>query len=161
MFRKLLTILCLLGLLLSAGLWVLSYFHVFYESGNMRYIAWISKGCVTLRIRQAYFPGHQATVQVGGYKGLETTWWPSKTLGGNRTLGYRTDVLNLAVPLWLPTLVFAAAAIQLGLSNLIFRRPYRRKRGLCLECGYDLRASKERCPECGEAFGASQVKTER
>lgn len=154
MLRYTLTILSLIGLLLSAGLWVLSYFHVFYESGNLRHITWISKGCVTWRVRQAQVSGHQSTLIVEGYKDLETTWWPSKTLGGRRPLDYRTDKLNLAAPMWLPTIFFMAAAIYLGLTNLIFRRRYRRKRGLCLECGYDLRASKERCPECGEEFGS-------
>ena len=32
------------------------------------------------------------------------------------------------------------------------RRRERKKLGLCVSCGYDLRGSKERCPECGARF---------
>ena len=52
------------------------------------------------------------------------------------------------IPIWSIVLVCALAS---GLLTVlpVLRRRMRTKRGLCLDCGYDLRASKERCPECG------------
>jgi hypothetical protein len=52
------------------------------------------------------------------------------------------------VPFWLVTAVFTAIPAARGVVR--FRRR-RRKRpaGLCPRCGYDLRATPDRCPECG------------
>ena len=53
------------------------------------------------------------------------------------------------VPHWALVLATAAPAIAgFGLVTRAVRRR-RRKRGLCERCGYDLRATKDRCPECG------------
>ena len=57
-------------------------------------------------------------------------------------VGLRWDVLVLLFAL-LP-----AARAVVALRRRI-RRRRRLVRGLCPECGYDLRASSERCPECG------------
>ena len=57
------------------------------------------------------------------------------------------------VPHWM----FIAAAVLLpsGRTGItlysIYRRHRRRRKHLCPACGYDLRASPERCPECGAA----------
>ena len=54
---------------------------------------------------------------------------------------------SLAVPYWFPATLFIMAAAAL------FRRGYaasnRRKKGQCVQCGYDRRRSPDRCPECG------------
>lgn len=58
--------------------------------------------------------------------------------------------LVVSVPHWaivVPLLVVPAFAIRLCLRCR--RWLYRRRHGLCARCGYDLRASPERCPECG------------
>ena len=53
----------------------------------------------------------------------------------------------VTVPLWFVTLLFAAPA------TAIVQREWRHRTlpgpGHCVRCGYDLRASVGRCPECG------------
>jgi hypothetical protein len=59
----------------------------------------------------------------------------------------------LFVPMWFPALAFGLApAIWCARRN---RRRNGTEPGLCPTCAYDLRASKDRCPECGTAIPAS------
>jgi hypothetical protein len=55
------------------------------------------------------------------------------------------------IPYWFLLLVFGCGGLPLILRVRSERRRRRRLReNRCLACGYDLRGSSERCPECGE-----------
>jgi ankyrin repeat protein len=78
--------------------------------------------------------------------------WANYQGSGPGSIGRRRGI---SVRLWLPAAVFAA---PLSLWPVVafwhYRRQIRRKRrGLCLVCGYDLRATPQRCPECGTVVG--------
>ncbi len=56
---------------------------------------------------------------------------------------------TLVLPYWLLATISAVPLLLLAPGLRRARRTRRRQRlGLCLRCGYDLRASPERCPEC-------------
>jgi hypothetical protein len=81
---------------------------------------------------------------------LAKHWW--ERIGFARKHSVTANVIADTVffPHWL---VVAAT----GLPPLLWLRGRRRRRyeraGLCSKCGYDLRATPDRCPECGTAVG--------
>jgi hypothetical protein len=60
---------------------------------------------------------------------------------------YRATATLYAIPYWMPAAVAAVPAIVWLARRLRARR--RTETGRCLRCGYDLRATPGRCPECG------------
>ena len=94
---------------------------------------------------------------------IDHPWFP---LGFAVTHGARPILLDLAganprsalatysqwaIPFSLPVLICAAVIFQPLIRKQLGRRRegLRVARGLCSQCGYDLRASTRRCPECG------------
>jgi hypothetical protein len=90
------------------------------------------------------FSGTHDTRRLEGYYLSRPREAPAAGAGGvtRFTLSY-VDGLWMTCPHWFPCAVT-------GLLAALFARLLRRHQmGSCFSCGYDLRATPERCPECG------------
>jgi hypothetical protein len=74
--------------------------------------------------------GFQSETHRGNYKGND--YWTG----------------SLAMPYWLPVCMFGFLPLWWLVYEGIRRLPS--KPGICPGCGYDLRATPDRCPECGK-----------
>jgi hypothetical protein len=89
-------------------------------------------------------------------------WWPIETGTDRRDEPDRSYAeRRVSVRYWFLAVVLGAWPLA-TLTGPIRRRVRgwrRRRRGCCARCGYDLRGTRERCPECGAA--AAQDARER
>ncbi len=72
-------------------------------------------------------------------------WFEWRNLDQTGRVQYRHRVL--LVPLWCPVLL--TALLPAAATRRRWRRGRRRSAGRCVACGYDLRHTPGRCPECG------------
>jgi hypothetical protein len=160
MRRLILNLLCALFVLLFLFL-IYSYFrsylpqHVRMElhKGDLLLVCW--DGGSAGQGMESYDPGSDKFVGGARFmiymrKHSESHFWVFSSFKGAVMQGMTVQIIT--IPLWLPLLLTGLIATLLLLAR---RRLYnRRKLGHCLQCGYDLRSSKEKCPECGTAIPA-------
>jgi hypothetical protein len=80
----------------------------------------------------------------GKKQSLQSHSWPVQ---GPGSIIYGTIIKTYFIPLWFCSAIFSI--LPLIQYPRLLRRLLRKRRGLCLHCGYDLRASANKCPECG------------
>jgi len=97
------------------------------------------------------------TWRYAGFKVARQQFAPHPTVpgallprGANDLPGYVWH--TVVVPFWFVVVTCFALPARWAAGAL--RRRSRRRRGACLWCGYDLRESPGRCPECGQASAA-------
>ena len=101
----------------------------------------------------AHWPAAEAQARVHGWM-RETTkprvrdhaWWPRKH---HIAVALSSTAIGVGyiMPLWIVTLLLALPGICVASQWALRRR--RHQHNLCVDCGYDLRATPDRCPECG------------
>ena len=167
--------------LLFIGLWIRSHLTddlVSFSSGNGWYHEYVT---IPGQLRVTRVSGWVGREPVRWIHGPMPAMWPvfgqqavyrSWTIlgigfdGGTRMIPGQAGPVTVsyqivAMPFALPALVFGVIGL-LPWMRLRRRRLLaqdRIKRGLCPACGYDLRATEERCPECGAVLATESKKS--
>jgi hypothetical protein len=118
----------LIGFANSIGVYQLSWM----PSGGARTRVFYQRRLAS--VDQTAYIGYSLTAKLPGVRWKSDPWW-----GGS----------VLRIRHWLVSILTSLLPCAALMSRI--RRRLRRQTGVCPDCGYDVRASPERCPECGVA----------
>lgn len=184
MFRKTLTILSLIGLLLTtAALCASTRYSLSYVPESLRFQVTVLAGEVYLhwpsKAYRPFPPGYfddsargprECVATISGKVGLACAGLRISRNSVNisysvrmprmrRVVGRLSTELVIEIPLWIPIIILGTLSGLLLVPSWRRRRGRRRRRrGLCVACGYDLRGSIAYCPECNTECGADTQK---
>jgi hypothetical protein len=156
--RILFNALAVLSLVLAvgvAGLWVRSYSSVdkIAHVGARRSLV---VGCVRgvfFAVRAAAISQQQRGFSYGVME-IDSDFEPAAW--SSNAWWFSTDSIGsppqpgagaLSMPAWMPASIFLV--LPLLKLKWLRRQRFRQREGLCAACGYDLRTTPDRCPECG------------
>jgi len=148
-------------------IWFGRYQHAPYAAGALLKTGWSVKPHESGHVVQ--FGGERTILFLGHYTFTPSiSGWASVEYAGDvvaldrlrfgATKSYRYGGHNqaLVVPYWFVCLV----TFPLPLAWARVKMSHRRLPGTCRVCGYDLRATRERCPECGTIADARKTQSE-
>jgi hypothetical protein len=146
--------------LVMFALWVRSYMVVDEFQLNLpahsEHTLESNAGILQLTLR--WWPKDSRPVLFGVFHGILPRlptggWGPQFAFVPGNPYGYYASWKRVRVPFWA---VFLASGV-LPMSWLVraVARSAMHRPGYCAQCGYDLRATPERCPECGTPAVAS------
>jgi hypothetical protein len=90
---------------------------------------------------------HHAGFMAGRARGVD---WAGSVFGPNVPRSDR-QYYWFVLPCWTAAALFALLPARQAYAIRRTRAARRASAGQCAKCGYDLRATPERCPECGTA----------
>ena len=151
--RKTLTSLSLIGMMLMATAWFTSYWGPHWSSSDWRTHILTEKGIFIFSRTDVPVTDREMSwrtwAQMPGYLNFDrvtSCWLPHIGRGRSSRWAY--------LPMWIPFLAFSILPTY---SFIALRRARERlATRLCVGCGYDLRESPERCPECGSSADAKK-----